>query len=246
MSRLVSAVILMTLSLLAIIGNIGYLPNVLPSVPQAKAVAPGNPALVGLWNNTVKSNAYINTNVPQNQVLVIDVNVTNAGPLNEAHIGLNWTGTSSPGLQVTKVSWDATNGLTGGIFDCISVGCTDTRLPGSQESTTFLQENLQDDHLTTTTGTGIIMRIRFQVLATGSYTLHLNVANDPHGGSGSILLTSGGPVAYQTIDGYFSDVSTPDNYSVSTSQKTVSVLRTVTGTNLTLPIATITFTLISG
>src|SRR2546428_11204390 len=258
-SRYSSSIILILLSILMLLTGIGYVPS-FPVVPAAHASPAGNPAILGMWNNTRKSNADFDTAVPAGKTFVIDVNVTGAPGLIQAVIGLNWTGSASPGLAVSRVSWDSTNGLTGGIFDCASRGCGDTALQ-TINGTTFISYQLPDNAQTPprATVTGQIMSVQFRVLTTGSYTIHLNtcakgtscqssggpLGSDSHGGTGSILYASS-PIAYQTIDGYFSNVASSDNFSVSSNQHVVAVLRTVSGTNLTLPIATISVALVAG
>jgi len=89
----------------------------------------------------------------------------------------------------------------------------------------------------TVSGVGVILRITFNVVsASGSSTIRINLGSS---------LSNPGAVSYQPIDGYFSNAPAY-NYMATINQPTVTVVRLVSGTNDTLPAATVNLNWIVG
>jgi len=73
----INSVMLITLSLLGTTLMLaGYIPNIPPLVPEVRAAPPNNPATLGLFSESKRSNAVVDTTIGSGGTFTIDVNVT--------------------------------------------------------------------------------------------------------------------------------------------------------------------------
>jgi hypothetical protein len=116
-----------------------------------------------------------------------------------------------------------------GLFDGVSTSHSITTI---NNGAGFIDYSITDIDAAnpTVSGTGVIMRITFTVGSVSSSKIHLSQTSG---------LSNPAPLVYQAIDGYFSNSGTDYSYSVGNNQPLVTVVRLVSGTNDTLPIATV-------
>jgi len=197
----------------------------IPVVPKAHASPLDTaPAIVGVFSPVKKDNVFIQNGATS---FVMSINITNAGPIFGAQIGINYTAAA-----VTTAVVDFSKGIFSNLSPTFCSQQQNINKPGFIDQTYLCPQSV--------IGTGVIENVTFTVPASQFSTIHINTKS---------VVSNPADVQYKSIDGYFDNRATGSVvYSISNSQPTVTVLRTVlpTTTNTTAPTATVSLATVSG
>src|SRR2546422_5816725 len=191
--RRVNSTLLITLTLLGtVLAMVGTLPNI-PIVPKAHAAPPNNPAILGLFSESKKSNVVVDATIRSPQTFRLDVNITDAGLIKGFDINITWT----PSVLSVR------NSTFSGAGCPLAQGCVFAGVPTFESNTTdnvhgFLSLAIVDTSAGTpfVNGNGILFRIGFNALsATGAATIiHIEKKS---------LIQNPASVPYKPVDGYY-------------------------------------------
>jgi hypothetical protein len=219
-------ILLMTIGIVLSLN--GILPaGISPTIPQAHATPPNNPAVLGLFSESAKSNALV-TSLGSGAAFRMDVNVTDAGQIKGYDINITFTGTAIHFLNSTFTSSKCPGCLFQSISTTLLTNATAVcKLNGPPCTATgnanAYRLSILDSDLNTpfVSGTGVLFRITWT-------TTSNSIVSSIHIDSKSII-ENPSSVPYNAVDGYVDSRNSPINWLMSESPTTVTIVRPVLG-----------------
>lgn len=191
-------------------------------VPFANATVGGKPAVVALWNEGKKSNVVIDNTILGSTTFKMDINATDPGNIDGFDITITYDSTRLTATAADFNSPGCTK-ASGCVFDGVlmAVLAKSVNVPAG---TVRLAITDVDSGIPFVNGNGILFRVTFTVSGTAGVS---QIKISPS----SQVLFGASPIAYQGIDGWIDDQTTPTlNYSVTPATNSVTVNRPVSGT----------------